>query len=460
MRVNGRESVNSEKHTILLVEDEEIALKNLTHILEKEGYDVVPVASGVKALQHLGSKIFDLVITDLKMEKVDGMRVLTESRELQPHTEVIIITGYATVDSAVKAIRAGAYYYIAKPYKLDEVRKIVQEALLKRRLMLENLDLKERLKRPGDIPFIIGKSKAMASVRKMIHQVAASDSSVLIFGESGTGKELVAKAIHQLSARSPRRFVAFNCGSFAEDLMANELFGHEKDAFTGAVRKKAGLIETADGGTVLLDEIGDMPLSMQVKLLRVIQEKELLRVGGVDPIPVDVRFLAATHRDLMEDVENGLFRQDLYYRLHVIAIHLPPLVDREGDIPLLAYHFLNEKSLVTNKRVRDIDREALDLLCHYSWPGNVRELENVIERAVTLATGPTIQPADLPEQIRNLSIETYRQESSKVPTLEEQEKRYIDWVMARCNGNKTQAAKLMGIDRVSLWRKLKRYGMG
>jgi transcriptional regulator with PAS, ATPase and Fis domain len=293
----------------------------------------------------------------------------------------------------------------------------------------------------------------------LIRQIAASDSSVLIFGESGTGKELAAKAIHQLSDRSGERFVAFNCGSFTEDLMANELFGHEKDAFTGAMKEKAGLIETADGGTVLLDEIGDMPLSMQIKLLRVLQEKELLRVGGVDPIPVDVRFIAATHRDLMEDMEKGHFRRDLYYRLNVIALRLPPLVERDGDIPLLAYHFLNEKGEAMKKEIREIDRSALDIICRYSWPGNVRELENVIERAVALAAGSAVQVADLPEHIRNLSIETYRQESSAVPTLEEQEKRYIAWVMEKCDGNKTRAAKIMGIDRVSLWRKLKRFEM-
>ncbi|MBW1740440.1 MAG: sigma-54-dependent Fis family transcriptional regulator [Deltaproteobacteria bacterium] len=447
------------KEIILIVEDEDIARKNLEHILKKEGYDVVSVNSGMKALELLKSRTFDLVITDLRMKKVDGMEVLEKSRELQPLTEVIMITGYATVDSAVKAMKEGAYHYIAKPYRIDEVRKIAREALLKRRLRVENLELKDSLKKARQIPFIVGQSEAMQHIQKTIKQVASSDTNVLILGESGTGKELVAKAIHHLSPRAERRFVAFNCGSFTEELMANELFGHEKGAFTGATKDKAGLVEVADGGTVFLDEIGDMPLSMQVKLLRVIQEREFLRVGGVDPIPVDVRFIGATHRDLKEDVEKGYFRQDLYYRLNVITIHLPPLIDRDGDIPLLAHHFLAQKSQSMKKDIDEIDREAMDLLCQYSWPGNVRELENIIERAVALENGPAIRVNDLPEYIRNLSIETYRHTSSSVPTLEEQEKHYIKWVLEKIGGNKTKAAKIMGIDRVSLWRKLKRYGI-
>jgi DNA-binding NtrC family response regulator len=451
--------VKQRKEIILVVEDEEIARKNLEHILEKEGYEVISVNSGAKALDLLKEREFDLVLTDLKMEKVDGMEVLKKSREVQTHTEVVMITGYATVSSAVEAMKEGAYYYIAKPYKIDEVRKIVKEALLKRNLLLENLQLKDSLRKAQQIPFLVGKSKAIKSVLESIPQISSSDANVLILGESGTGKELVAKAIHHMSLRSDKRFVAFNCGSFTEELMANELFGHEKGAFTGANREKTGLLGVADGGTVFLDEVGDMPLTMQMKLLRVIQEKEFLRVGGVDPIPVDVRFIAATHRDLKEDVGSGLFRQDLYYRLNVVTVHLPPLAERDGDVPLLAHHFLESKSEAMKKEIRQIDREAMDLLCQYDWPGNVRELENVIERAVALENDPVIRVDDLPEYIRNLSIETYRKSSSTIPTLEDQEKDYIKWVLEKCDGNKTKAAKIMGIDRVSLWRKLKRYGM-
>jgi len=444
---------------ILVVEDEDIARRNLEHILKKEGYTVIAANSGAKALELLRHQDFDLVLTDLKMEKVDGMQVLAKSRELHPYTEVIMITGYATVDSAVATMKEGAYHYIAKPYKIDEIRQIVGQALMKRRLQLENLELKESLKKTQPVPFIVGKSKAIIQVLKTIQQISSSDTNVLILGESGTGKELAAKAIHHLSPRSEKRFVAFNCGSFSDELMANELFGHEKGAFTGAVQEKKGLLQAANGGTVFLDEIGDMPMSMQVKLLRVIQEKELLRVGGVDPFPVDVRFIAATHRDLQKDVQTGHFRQDLFYRLNVIALRLPPLAERADDIPLLVNHFLAQKRRGIEKEIDAIEPEAMDLLCRYSWPGNVRELENIIERAMALENGPSIRVADLPDYIRHLSIETYRHHPSDIPTLEEQERRYIQWVLNRSEGNKTRAAKLMGIDRVSLWRKLKRYGI-
>ncbi len=449
--------MGNNKEIILVVEDEDIARENLEHILVKMGYEVISADSGIKALNLLKTKDFDLVITDLKMKQVDGMQVLRKTRELQPYTETIMITGYATVDSSVQAMRSGAYYYIAKPFKIEEVRKVSKEALLKRKLRLENIELKDTLKKFQQISFIVGQSKTMTEVQKTIRQIAPSDINVLIMGESGTGKELVARAIHNLSPRSGNRFIAFNCGSFTEELMANELFGHEKDAFTGATKAKAGLIKVADGGTIFLDEIGDMPLTMQVKLLRVIQEKEILPVGGENPISVDVRFIAATHRDLKEDVENGHFRQDLFYRLNVITIKPPPLTDRNGDIPLLAYHFLSQKCAAMNKDIKTIDRESMELLCQYSWPGNVRELENVIERAVALENGPTICVNDLPEYINNLSVETYRRESADLPTLEEQEKNYIKWVLEKCDWNKTKAAKIMDIDRVSLWRKLKRF---
>ena len=450
-------TVEKNKEIILVVEDEDIARKNLEHILVKTGYEVISVNNGKKALDLLQSTGIDLVITDLKMEQVDGMQVLRKTKELQPYTEVIMITGYATVDSSVEAMHQGAYYYIAKPYKIGEVRKIAKEALLKRRLQLENLELKDTLKKYQQISSIVGQSKTMIEVQKTINQIAPSDINVLILGESGTGKELVARSIHQLSLRFEKKFIAFNCGSFTEDLMANELFGHEKDAFTGATKAKAGLIKVADGGSVFLDEIGDMPLTMQVKLLRVIQEKEILPVGGEEPISVDVRFIAATHRDLKEDVEKGHFRQDLFYRLNVITIKLPSLSNRDGDIPLLAYHFLTQKCEAMKKDVKSITRESMELLCQYTWPGNIRELENVIERAVALASVPEMQVGDLPEYIRNLSVETYRRHDSEFPTLEEQEKNYIKWILDKCNGNKTKAAKIMGIDRVSLWRKIKRF---
>jgi two-component system, NtrC family, response regulator HydG len=445
---------------ILIIEDEDIARKNLEHILKKEGYKVVGVDSGTKGLTLIKSKSFDLIITDYKMKKVDGMQILEHSRELQPYTEVIMITGYATVDNAVTAMKEGAYHYIAKPYKIDEVRRIIKEALLKRSLQLENLALKDAIKKEIHLPHIIGNSPAMESLKRTISQVAKNDISILILGESGTGKELVAKAIHSQSRRHDHEMVAFNCGSFSEDLMANELFGHEKEAFTGAGKTKKGLFEIADKGTVFFDEIGDMPPSMQIKILRVIQEKELMRVGGTTTVPVNLRFIAATHRDLNHEIEKGTFRQDLYYRLNVVTIQLPPLAERHGDIPILAYHFLGKKNREMDKTVQEIDRSAMDYLVKYSWPGNVRELENIIERAVAMENGTVIYPESLPEHITQLAIETYRSASDgNIPTMKDQEKKYIQWVLEKTNWNKTKAAKIMEVDRVSLWRKLKAFNI-
>ncbi|NOY68451.1 MAG: sigma-54-dependent Fis family transcriptional regulator [Deltaproteobacteria bacterium] len=431
----------------------------MAHIIGKMGHEVVCAENGEKGLELLNNTSFDLVITDLKLPGVDGMEIVKSVRELQLFTEVIVVTGYATVDTAVEAMKSGAYHYIAKPYKIDPVRKLVSEALMKRRLLLENRELRQKLSSPGGVPYIIGKSPAMNRVHKRIRQIAVSDANILLLGESGTGKELAARAIHDLSGRRANHFMAFNCGSFTEELMANELFGHEKGAYTGATSRKSGLIETADKGTVFLDEIGDMPLSMQVKLLRVIQEKEVMRVGGTAPISVDVRFIAATHRDLEADVKKGHFRQDFFYRLNVISIHLPPLAEREGDIPLLAHHFLRIKSEAAKKEIAVIETSAMSLLKQYDWPGNVRELENVIERAVALETGDSISSGVLPDYMRNLSIQTYRKSGSAIPSLEEQELDYIRWVLEQCGGNKTKAAKIIGIDRVSLWRKIKKYGL-
>jgi len=443
--------------SVLIVEDEDVARRNLAHILEKEGYAIVAVSDGGKALKLLKQREFDLVLTDLKMNKVDGMAVLKATRHHQPLTEVIMITGYATVRSAVAALHEGAYDYIAKPYKIDEVRRTAKEAILKRQLQIENRALRESLKKAEEVQPIIGQSEAIVAVVRTIRQISSSDTNVLILGESGTGKELVAKTIHQLSPRASKRFVAFNCGSFTEELMASELFGHERGAFTGATQEKSGLVEAADGGTIFFDEVGDMPLTMQVKLLRVIQEGEFMRVGGTEPIPVDIRSIAATHRNLAKDMAEGLFRQDLYYRLNVMTINLPPLAERPEDISLLARHFLIKKNQKMGKDIQEIDREAMDLLGKYSWPGNVRELENVIERAVALQNGSTIRTGDLPDYIQDLFIETYRRAGASIPTLVEQEQNYIQWVLNKCEGNQTQAAKILGIDRVSLWRKLKRF---
>ena len=452
----------AEQPVILVVEDDDLARQNLEHILSREGYRVVASSNGARAVQLLEKQEFDLILTDLKMKEVDGMQVLHKARAEQPHTEVVMITAYATVDSAVEAMRHGAYHYLPKPYKLDLVRKIVREALLKRQLYLENQALRREVAQISsrqDQPLMVGSSPAMVKVRQLLDQVASSDSNVLIIGETGTGKELAAKTIHQFSPRSSQRFVAFNCGAFTEELLANELFGHEKDAFTGATTKKIGLIETAHRGTVFLDEIGDMPLNMQVKLLRVIEEKEVLRLGGTVPTPVDVRFLAATARDLKQESEEGRFRLDLYYRLNVVTVNLPPLVERNEDILLLAQHFLVQKSRRAGKEIKGIEPEAMRILRHYSWPGNVRELENIMERAVVMARNDTITVQDLPEDLLELSVHTYRPSGNHLPTLEEQEIKYIKWVLEQTAWNKTKAAEILGIDRASLWRKIKRHDL-
>lgn len=449
--------MSDEKPRLLIVDDEEIALNNLKHILTKEGYDVTASQSGPRALHLLEERVFDLVLTDLKMEKVDGMHILNKTRERHPGTEVIMITGYATVDSAIAAMKAGAYHYIAKPYKLDEVRKVVREALEKIHLKKENSKLREYLKAFRGEARLITDNPRMKALLGTASQVASSDSNVVICGESGTGKELMARFVHSCSHRKDGPLMSINCGAFQEELLANELFGHEKGAFTGAFDVKKGLVEMADGGTLFLDEITEMSLAMQVKLLRVIQEREVMRVGSTKPIKVDVRFIAATNRNLQEEVKAGHFRQDLFFRINVVALLIPPLAERKDDIPLLIHHFLKKYSTIMHKDLRNIEPEVVDILLQYDFPGNVRELENIIERGVALASGDTIEVKHLPEDLRGTCLQTFRKRSGVIPTLADQEKAYIEWVLKESGENKTAAAQTLGIDRVSLWRKLKKY---
>jgi DNA-binding NtrC family response regulator len=444
---------------ILIVDDEAIARDNLEHVLRKEGYDTVAVGSGALAIGELEKIEFDLVMTDLRMQQVDGLQVLERSRELYPNTEVIMITGYATVSTAVEAMQKGAYHYLPKPYKIEEVRALVRQALEKRRLKQEVSELRRQVQSQQGISLLIGSSPNMESLKKTMAQIAPTDCTVLILGETGTGKELVARTIHQLSNRAEKRFLAVNCGAFSEELLANELFGHEKEAFTGARGIKRGLLEAASGGTVLLDEIGDMPASMQVKLLRVLQEKNLIRVGGTEEIPVDIRVLAATNKDLRHEVERGNFRQDLFYRLNVIALHVPTLAERRDDIPLLCQHFLYKFSQAQGKQIASIANEAMNILLCYEFPGNIRELENVLERAVALAEGSTIELQHLPLDLQQLTVSFQCSRPRQFLTLEEHEREYISWILEQVRDNKTKAAEILGIDRVSLWRKLRRYHM-
>jgi transcriptional regulator with PAS, ATPase and Fis domain len=336
---------------------------------------------------------------------------------------------------------------------------VVGRALEKKRLKDELRELKRDYRARLGSSLIIGKSRKMQELIELVSQVAPTDCSVLIFGETGTGKELIAQAIHAQSNRAEGRFLAFNCGAFTEELLANELFGHEKDAFTGATSTKIGLLEAARGGTVFLDEIGDMPPSMQTKLLRVIEEKSLLRIGGTRPIAVDIRIVAATNKELTREVEAGRFRKDLFYRLNVVSLRLPPLAERRDDVPLLAHHFLARYAQAQRKIIEGISDDAMEILLHYEYPGNIRELENLMERAVALCNGPTILPKHLPQELESLCFAVSRHSGDRFPTLDENELGYIRWVLKRVDGNKTRAAEILGIDRVSLWRKLKRWGL-
>lgn len=447
------------KGKLLVVDDEKIALKNLVHVLKKEGYDVTGAQSGTAALVLIESQPFDVVLTDLKMEKVDGMQVLKKCHERSPDIEVIVITGYATPGSAVEAMKKGAFYYIAKPFRLDEVRQVVGEAMEKICLKRENRQLREQIESYEGRVKIITQDAHMLRLLEMAKQVAPTDCNVLITGESGTGKELFARYLHYNSARADGPFLAVNCGAFSEQLLSNELFGHEKGAFTGALALKKGLIESAEGGTLFLDEITEMSPAMQVKLLRVIQEREVLRLGGTSPTKVDTRYIAATNRDMQEVTKDGSFRQDLYFRLNVVNLHIPPLRDRGGDVALLCYFFLKKFAALMKKEVTEISQEALAVLGSYDFPGNVRELENVIERGVAINIGGAIEVAHMPDNLREFSVRAFKKRDGRIPSLEEQEKAYIRWVLNEVGGNQTVAAQMLGINRVSLWRKLKGYEM-
>ncbi len=442
---------------LMIVDDERIALKNLEHVMKKEGYDVVGTQSGQAALKLLEEERFDVVITDLRMEKVDGMHLLKRCRDLHPATEVIMITGYATLESAVEAMKQGAFYYVSKPYKFDEVRKVVKEAVEKVKLKKENIQLREQIETFKGKVTIITKDPHMLALLSTARQIAPTDCNVLISGESGTGKELFARYIHYNSKRAEGPFFAINCGAFTEDLLSNELFGHERGAFTGATSAKKGLIEMASDGTLFLDEITEMPPSMQAKLLRVSQERELLRVGATEATKVNARFIAATNRNVEEAVKEGYLRRDLYFRLNVVSLHIPPLSERRDDIPLLCAYFVERCSALMKKEVRELSPDVVGVLLNHGFPGNVRELENIIERGVALANGNVLEVAHLPDELRVTGGRVFRKKEGKILPLDEQEMEYIKWVLNEVGGNKTLGAQMLGIDRVSLWRKLKKH---
>ena len=443
---------------ILVVDDEAIARDNVEYMLKKGGYEVFTAENGQDAISLLESREVDLVLTDLRMKGLDGMAVLSACKGLWPQTELIVITGYASVDTAVAAIQKGAYHYLAKPVKKEEMLALVEKALEKRALSKEVIELRKQVSSNTGATRILGKSLKIQLLRESIMQVAQLDCNVLIQGETGTGKELVARTIHELSPRSGRRFVAFNCGAFTEELITSELFGHEKGAFTGASQIKKGLLELAEGGTVFFDEVGELSLSMQVKLLRVLQERTLMRVGGTEEIPVDIRILAATNKDLKKEAESGGFRLDLFYRLDVLTIKVPSLAERKEDIPILVNHFLAKHS-PPSATVPKLSPEVAQNLKQYEYPGNVRELENIAQRLLVQCDGEVIDSSHLVEDLRSSSAIPSRVAQQSWPSLEEHEKNYILEVLDETEGNKSQAAKILDIDRVSLWRKIKRYGL-
>ncbi len=445
------------KARVAIIDDEPLVGKRLKQALEKEGYVVECFLEGGSYLARLAEQAFDIVFTDLRMPGPSGLEVLKETKAQREASEVIIITGHGSIDSAIQAMKQGAYHYVTKPFKLEEIRHLARSALDKIQLRQENQRLKEEMGRRGSFQRFIGASPAMRELYSMIKKVALVDCNVLIEGESGTGKELAARAIHDLSPRAGRPFVSFNCGGFSEELITNELFGHERGSYTGASATKIGLLESAAHGTVFLDEIGEMPLSMQVKLLHVIQDKRILRVGGTKPISLDIRIVSATNRDMKNAVAEGMVREDLFYRLNVVTLRLPRLAERRDDIPLLAAHFCRLYSQAAGKPEPRISSEAMELLLRYSFPGNVRELENIVERAVALCDDRVIQVADLPPDLRDLEFRSY--EGEELQSLEEVERRHIAKVMSKTGHNKGLACKILGLPRTTLWRKLRKFGL-
>jgi DNA-binding NtrC family response regulator len=444
---------------ILVVEDEEGMREFLRILLTKDGYDVVAFEEGASALDSFKDENFHVVITDIKMPGMSGMEVLARVKEIDPSVPVIIMTGHGSMETAIEAVNKDAFAYLLKQARNDEIKQLVKKAVEMRLLQKENRLLKQQLKKNLTDRPTIGKSQKIRQVFALVDKVAETDSTILIYGESGTGKELVAREIHTKSGRTDGPFVSINCGALPETLLESELFGHVRGSFTGAVRDKDGLLAVAKGGTFFLDEVGETSPTIQVKLLRVLQEREIIPVGGVKPIKVDVRLIAATNADLERDVETGKFRADLFYRLNVIPIQIPPLRERKDDITLLVEHFLKIYSQGTGKPMKTVSPEAFDILMRYDWPGNVRELENALERAVILQEGRIIMSEDLPEKLRLRSKDKLDSVVSVTNlTLDELEKEYLLKVLEETGWHKKRAASILGINASTLYRKLQRYG--
>jgi DNA-binding NtrC family response regulator len=442
---------------LLVVEDDAVARDLLCEILRGEGFEVEAVDDGGPAVERAGDGRYDLVLSDVRMERVGGLEVLRAFTQKSPATPVILITAFGDVTGAMEAIGHGAYDYVSKPFNIEELRLTVARALERRRLSAE-ADAASPAPTADKVAEIEGKSQRMLDVYKLVARVAPSTATVLVVGESGTGKELVARAIHNRSPRANKPFVPVNCTALSESLLESELFGHARGAFTGAVAAKRGLFETANGGTLFLDEIGDMGPKMQAQILRVLQDGEMRPVGGTEAIRVDVRLVCATNRDLEAEVRATRFREDLYFRINVVTVRMPPLRDRAGDIPILVRHFINKIARREARAQVSVSPEALEVLCRYSWPGNVRELENAIERAVAVAKGNVVLPSDLPAEVYGGSTVAVASILDDRPTLGELERRYIALVLTECGGNKKRAAEKLGIDRRTLYRAIERSG--
>ena len=449
--------------TILIIEDDEPQLRSLKGFLENLGFDVIATTSSVDGIRIASEQVIDLVITDYKMPVKDGMAVLREIKNINSEITVIIITAFGDIETAVQAMKENAFDFITKPIILDDLEITINKALERKRLISENKELREKLYDKYRFEGIIYQSPEMEEILNIAGRSANSKASILIFGESGTGKELIAKAIHYASPRRDQPFVVVNCAALNENLLESELFGHEKGAFTGADRQRKGRFEQANGGTIFLDEVGDIPLATQVKLLRVIQERKFERVGGNQTIEVDVRVISATNRDLDKMVNDGIFRLDLYYRLNVISIKIPPLRERRTDILPLVNHFIKKFSSENNKEIEGISKEAMDILLKYDYPGNVRELENIIQRSVVLSRNKILTTGDLPIYMKSiksegdLNIEKVR--ISLDNAVEELERKLISDALRQSDGNQTKAAKYLGISERNLRYKLKKYNM-
>lgn len=448
--------------SVLVVDDETSILDSLRILLRNAGFTPHTAHGGRAGLEALEGTSPDILLTDVRMPGVDGVQLLAAARQRDDHLPVILMTAQASLQSAMQAVNEGAFYYIQKPFRNDELLAILKRAAEHRRLRVENQSLRQEIRRRDREGVVrpVGRSRAWTDVLKLVETVAPAESTVLIQGESGTGKEVIARYVHELSGRAGAPFLSINCGALPEGLLESELFGHVKGSFTGAVRDRDGLFTAAAGGTFFLDEIGETTPATQVKLLRVLQQREVIPVGGTEPVAIDTRIVAATNRDLETEMRRGTFRNDLFYRLNVIAIHLPPLRERKEDLPLLAEAFLARSAAQRGEEPRRLTDEAMEALQRHDWPGNVRELENALERAVILARGDGIGLSALPERLTERRRETLvAAKELPNPTLEVMERAYIAWVLQNEGGNKTRAAEVLGIDPSTLHRKLARYGL-